>query len=225
MSSGPGVFISFEGPDGSGKSTQVRLLARALARLGYDCVCASEPGGTSIGRRIREIILDTRSAGMHGVTEFLLYAADRAEDVNETILPAIGTGKVVLADRFVDSSLAYQGHGLGMDLESVIAVNDIATGGLRPDLTLLLDIDAAAGVARAKGRSNGDRIEARVLEFHERVRAAYHGMAQREPARFRTVDVGGKGVDQVHREVLAIVAGFLEERKSRRAWVNADAHS
>lgn len=150
MQSSPGVFISFEGPDGGGKSTQVRLLARALARLGYDCVCSAEPGGTSIGRKIREIILDTRSAGMSGVTEFLLYAADRAQDVHETIVPAISAGKIVLADRFVDSSLAYQGHGLCMNMQSVRAVNDIATGGLRPDLTLLLDIDAALGVARAR---------------------------------------------------------------------------
>ena len=132
MPSGWGVFISFEGPDGSGKSTQVRKLAEALSRLGYDVATASEPGGTAIGRRIREIILDTRSAGLHGVTEFLLFAADRAQDVHEVILPALRAGRVVLADRFVDSSLAYQAHGLGMDLDSVLSANRIATDGLRP---------------------------------------------------------------------------------------------
>lgn len=235
MSSGPGVFISFEGPDGGGKSTQVRLLACALARLGYDCVCSFEPGGTPIGRRIREIVLDTKTCGMHGVTEFLLYAADRAQDVHEVIIPAIDEGKVVLADRFVDSSLAYQGHGLCMDIQSVRAVNEIATGGLRPDLTVLLDIDAALGVARARGRGKGrssdsgdgdcggDRIEIRMLEFHERVRAAYHEMAEREPARFRRIDVTEKSIEQVHQEVLAIVSRFLEKRGFGK--VNSNAHS
>ena len=200
MPSGWGVFISFEGPDGSGKSTQVRKLAEALSRLGYDVATASEPGGTAIGRRIREIILDTRSAGLHGVTEFLLFAADRAQDVHEVILPALRAGRVVLADRFVDSSLAYQAHGLGMDLDSVLSANRIATDGLRPDLTLLLDIDVAEGVARAKGRSHGDRIEERMLEFHQRVRDAYHQMAAAEPDRFRVIDVTGKPAESVHEE-------------------------
>ena len=139
------------------------------------------------------------------MTEFLLFAADRAQDVHEVILPALRAGRVVLADRFVDSSLAYQAHGLGMDLDSVLSANRIATDGLRPDLTLLLDIDVAEGVARAKGRSHGDRIEERMLEFHQRVRDAYHQMAAAEPDRFRVIDVTGKPAESVHEEVLAQV--------------------
>jgi len=136
-----GVFITLEGPDGCGKSTQSRMLCDALETAGYDVVRTFEPGGTAIGRRIREIILDTKSGGMCGITEFLLYAADRAQDVHEVIMPALAAGRIVIGDRFFDSSIAYQGYGLGMDVEAVRAVNAIATRGLIPDLTVLLDID------------------------------------------------------------------------------------
>lgn len=213
MQTAPGVFISFEGPDGSGKSTQIELLAAALAARGYEVVTTFEPGGTSIGRRIREIILDNKSAGMCGITEFLLYAADRAQDVYEMIRPAIAAGKIVLGDRFVDSSIAYQGHGLGMDMNAVLSANAIATGGLLPDLTLVLDIDAAEGVARAIGRSECDRIEARKLEFHERVRRAYHNIAAEQPTRVRVLDVAGKNIGMVHEEICAEVLAFLEVRR------------
>ncbi len=204
-----GVFITLEGPDGCGKSTQSRLLADALANLGYDVVRTFEPGGTGIGRRIRDIILDTKSSGMCGITEFLLYAADRAQDVHEVILPALAAGRIVIGDRFFDSSIAYQGYGLGINVEAVRAVNRIATRGLVPDLTVLLDIDAALGVARATGGRDADRIERRELEFHTAVRRAYLQMAEGEPCRFRVVGVGGHSIEQVHAAVCREVFEFL----------------
>lgn len=209
-----GVFITLEGPDGCGKSTQSSMLGDALAAAGYDVVRTFEPGGTAIGRRIREIILDTRSSGMCGITEFLLYAADRAQDVHEVIIPALAAGRIVIGDRFFDSSIAYQGYGLGMDVEAVRAVNAIATCGLVPDLTVLLDIDPAIGVARATGRRDADRIERRKLEFHESVRDAYLQMAASEPARFRVVGVGDRSIDQVHAAVCREVFEFLADRAS-----------
>ncbi|MEA4883414.1 MAG: dTMP kinase [Clostridia bacterium] len=207
-----GAFITLEGPDGGGKTTQAGLLARRLAAEGYDVVRTHEPGGTGIGQRIRDIILDTGSSGMCGTAEFLLYAADRAQDVAEVILPALARGQVVIAERFVDSSLAYQGYGLGMDIESVTVVNSIATGGLKPDLTVLLDVDPRIGVERVTGCRDADRIEARKIEFHGAVRAAYLSLASREPERFRVVCVARRRVDEVHEEIYASVARFLEDR-------------
>lgn len=207
-----GVFITLEGPDGCGKSTQSRLLADALASAGYDVVLTFEPGGTSIGHRVREMILDTKSSGMCGITEFLLYAADRAQDVHEVIMPALAAGRIVIGDRFFDSSIAYQGYGLGMDIEAVRAVNCIATRGLVPDLTVLLDIDPATGVARATGNRDADRIERRKLEFHAAVRRAYLQMAEGEPQRFRVVGVGDRSIDQVHVAVRRAVFEFLGPR-------------
>ena len=209
-----GVFITLEGPDGCGKSTQSRMLCDALAAAGYDVVRTFEPGGTAIGRRIREIILDTKSGGMCGITEFLLYAADRAQDVHEVIMPALAAGRIVIGDRFFDSSIAYQGYGLGMDVEAVRAVNAIATRGLIPDLTVLLDIDPATGVARATGGRDADRIERRKLAFHTSVRNAYLQMAANEPDRFRVVGVGDLSIDQVHAAVFREVTEFLTNRVS-----------
>lgn len=209
-----GVFITLEGPDGCGKSTQSRMLRDALATAGYDVVRTFEPGGTGIGRRIREIILDTKSSGMCGITEFLLYAADRAQDVHEVIMPALAAGRIVIGDRFFDSSIAYQGYGLGMDVEAVRAVNAIATRGLIPDLTVLLDIDPATGVARATGDRDADRIEQRKLEFHASVRNAYLQMAADEPGRFRVVGVGDRSIDQVHAAICRTVFEFLQARAS-----------
>ena len=207
-----GVFITLEGPDGCGKSTQSRMLRDALAAAGYDVVRTFEPGVRHAP--IREIILDTKSSGMCGITEFLLYAADRAQDVHEVIMPALAAGRIVIGDRFFDSSIAYQGYGLGMDVEAVRAVNAIATRGLIPDLTVLLDIDPATGVARATGDRDADRIEQRKLEFHASVRNAYLQMAADEPGRFRVVGVGDRSIDQIHAAIRRTVFEFLQARAS-----------
>lgn len=204
-----GIFITLEGPDGSGKSTQASLLADRLEAEGRKVTRTFEPGGTGIGKRLREIILDNRSAGMCGVTEFLLYAADRAQDVHEVIVPALRDGRIVVAERFVDSSIAYQGYGLGMDIDEVNAVNRIATRGLVPDLTLLLDIDPALGVRRATDCHEADRIEQRRLDFHTAVRNAYLMLAADEPERFRIIEAGGRSISEVHEEIYSAVKKFL----------------
>ena len=204
-----GIFITLEGPDGSGKSTQASLLASRLEAEGHNVTRTFEPGGTSTGKRLREIILDHRSAGMCGVTEFLLYAADCAQDVHEVIVPALRGGRIVVAERFVDSSIAYQGYGLGMDIDEVKAVNRIATRGLVPDLTLLLDIDPALGVRRATDCHEADRIEQRKLDFHMAVRNAYLMLAADEPERFRVIEVGERPISEVHEEIYDAVKKFL----------------
>jgi len=207
-----GVFITLEGPDGSGKSTQAGLLAERLESEGYPVTRTFEPGGTSMGKRLREIILDNKSTGMCGVAEFLLYAADRAQDVHEVIEPALEAGRIVVAERFVDSSIAYQGYGLGMDIDEVKQVNRIATRGLVPDLTLLLDIDPAIGVRRATDCHEADRIEQRELDFHVSVREAYLMMAAAEPERFTIIETGGRCVLEVHEEIYTAVTKLLETR-------------
>jgi dTMP kinase len=205
-----GIFITLEGPDGSGKSTQADLLAGRLEAEGLKVTRTFEPGGTGIGKRLREIILDNRSVGMCGITEFLLYAADRAQDVHEVIVPALRGGRIVVAERFVDSSIAYQGHGLGMDIDEVKAVNHIATRGLVPDLTLLLDIDPALGVRRATDCHEADRIEQRRLDFHLAVREAYLMLAADEPERFTIIEVGNRSIPEVHEEIYNAVTKLLK---------------
>lgn len=213
------MFITFEGPDGCGKSTQSRLLAAKLEAMGYEVVLTREPGGTDIGRKIRQIILSHTSEGMSPVAEALLYAADRAQHVYESVMPALKAGAIVISDRFVDSSFAYQAVALNVGVDEVRAANDIATGGLKPDLTILLDVDPETGICRVKrAKAKGsqepgiDRIEARDLEYHERVRKAYLEMAAKEPSRIKVVDASRKDAEAVHAEVSSIVLQFLSSR-------------
>jgi dTMP kinase len=181
-----GVLIAFEGGEGSGKTTQARLISIWLRELGYDVVTTHEPGATKIGMRLRALLLDTSSTGMSPQAEALMYAADRAEHVASVIAPALDRGAVVITDRYVDSSLAYQGAGRNLSLEEISRFNWWATGGRTPDLTILLDMDPIAGLRR-RTRS-ADRLEAEPAEFHLRVRAGFLKLAHAEPGRYLVLD-------------------------------------
>jgi dTMP kinase len=182
----PGLLIAFEGGEGSGKTTQARLISIWLRELGYDVETTHEPGATKIGMRLRALLLDTAHAGLSPRAEALMYAADRAEHVASVIAPALERGAIVITDRYVDSSLAYQGAGRSLPLEEIAGFNSWATGGRVPDLTILLDMDPIAGLQR-RARS-ADRLEAEPAEFHQRVRAGFLALARAEPARYLVLD-------------------------------------
>ena len=188
-----GVFIALEGGEGAGKTTQARLLAIWLRDQGYDVVTTREPGATKIGMRLRAVLLDTAHAGLSARAETLLYAADRAEHVSSIILPALERGAVVVTDRYVDSSLAYQGAGRNQPTAEVVKVNQWATGGLMPDLTVLLDMPPANGLGR-RARS-ADRLEAEPLDFHERVRRGFLSLAREDPDRYLVLDASQRPED------------------------------
>jgi len=207
----PGLFLSFEGTDGSGKSTQMRLLVERLRSQGCTVVENQEPGATHIGRQIRRILLDPAHQEMAGMTELLLMFASRAQAAAEIILPALERGEVVVSDRFTDSTLAYQGEGRGIGFDTVMAAHKLALGELLPDLTICLTIDVEAGLGRAHKRnllSDGQDREARLdrqsLEFHRRVAEGYRKIARLEPERFRLVPGDGEPevvAERVWREV------------------------
>jgi dTMP kinase len=205
-----GVFITFEGIEGSGKSTQIALLAQYLWARGSPVTLTREPGGTAIGDRVRAILLDPNHKTLDPKAELLLYAAARAQHLQEVILPALKTGGVVLCDRFSDATAAYQGYGRSLDLDMISALDRIVTGGMQPDLTLLLDIDAVDGLDRARGRNrsrgldNEARFENEEVAFHERVRAGYRALAKQQPGRIRVVDAS-RPVDFVQADIRKIV--------------------
>ena len=187
----PGAFLSMEGLDGSGKGTQLEKLRDTLDRYGFEVVMTREPGGTPIGEKIREILLDRENAGMADVTEALLYAASRAQHVREKILPAVAEGKVVLCDRFLDSSVAYQGGGRQLGIDEVLQINSLAVEGAMPDLTVFLDLDHRESLRRRCSASEPDRLEMEAENFHARVEDGYHQLVARDPDRFVVVDAGG----------------------------------
>ncbi|MEP7356745.1 MAG: dTMP kinase [Anaerolineales bacterium] len=184
-----GAFVTFEGPDGSGKSTQIHGLAEHLQALGQPVVLTREPGGTDISEKIREVLHDLRNRAMRPPTEILLYSAARAQLVAEVIRPALAQGAIVLCDRYSDSTMAYQGYGHGLDLDTLRRVTAFATGDLRPDLTLLFDLDPAEGLRRRQADGvEWNRLDDYDLAFHQRVRAGYHALAQAEPDRWVVLD-------------------------------------
>jgi len=180
-----GLFVTFEGSEGSGKSTQIRILAEFLREQGYGVVLTREPGGTPIGDQVRRILLDHANEKMHPRTEVLLFLASRAQHVEELIRPALKAGKIVLCDRYADSTLAYQGYGRGEDVDQLRRLIDYATGGLWPDLTFWLDLPVEEGLARL---NNKNRLDSEALAFHKRVREGYKRLAQAEPHRWVRID-------------------------------------
>jgi dTMP kinase len=182
------MFISFEGPDGSGKTTQLRRLAAWLTQQDRDVLTVREPGGTVLGESVRDILLHGRGSAMDARAELLLFCASRAQLVTESILPKLAAGGVVLCDRFADSTLAYQGYGRGLDLELLRAILDFATRGRWPDLTIYFDLDVEVALARRAADGEVNRLDAESIEFHRRVRAGYLALAQRDPDRWVTID-------------------------------------
>jgi dTMP kinase len=211
-----GTFITLEGIEGSGKSTQVQRLASNLRRRGLVVLTTREPGGCSIADAIRQILLHPASTALVPRAELLLYAAARAQHVSEVILPALDQGAVVLCDRFLDATIAYQGHGRGLDLGLIEQLNSVATGGLLPDLTLLLDMPAEEGLRRARQRNAGSsiqegRFEAEAIDFHRRVRTGYLQLA-RQHQRFCVIDASGTA-DQVSARIMETTQAFLTAKQ------------
>ena len=215
MGSRVGIFLSLEGGEGSGKTTQLRRVAEFLSARGRTVRTTREPGGTEVGGMIREILL-TRVSALATRAELALYLAARAQLVDEVIRPSLANGIDVICDRFADSSTAYQGGGRGLGAERVEAMNDWATSGIRPDLTLYFDVAAETGLARRSARGGGneklDRIEREPIEFHERVREAFRAIAQRAPDRFKIVPVEG-GEEQVWGRVQPMLEELLRTRR------------
>jgi dTMP kinase len=208
-----GLFLTFEGPDGSGKSTQLRILASRLREMGHDVLETAEPGGTAIGMQIRRVLLDAKNQELCPTAELLLNFASRAQNVDQCIVPALSKKQIVVCDRFTDSTLAYQGAGRGLGAEVVYEVDRIACRGLVPDLTLIVDIDTETGLARAHRRNReAEQVETRFDEqevsFHRKVRDAYHQIAHEEPRRIRLID-GGRAENEVAQDVWEAVRPLL----------------
>ncbi len=207
------MFITLEGPDGSGKTSQVARLAAFIQSQGRAVITTREPGGTAIGDQVRAVLFDLNNQGMHPRTEILLFQSSRAQLVQEVIRPALAAGKVVLCDRYANSTLAYQGYGHGVDLETLRRIVHFATGGLKPDLTLFLDIDAEEGLRRRNQGGDWNRLDAYDVEFHRRVRAGYQELIAAEPARWKVVDAA-RPQDAIAADLQAIVLERLSQSAS-----------
>ena len=203
------MFITLEGPEGSGKTSHIPHLVEYLREKGYIVFPTREPGGTSIGEQIREVIHDLKNVEMHPRTETLLYQAARSQIVEQVIKPRLADGEIVISDRYYDSTIAYQGYGHQQDLEQVRQLVKYATGGLVPDLTVLLDLDVEIGLGRKKKDNEWNRLDAYTVEFHQRVRKGYHEMVKAEPNRWVVVDADQKWAS-VQEELRKVIEGRLE---------------
>ncbi|HPR34269.1 MAG TPA: dTMP kinase [Anaerolineaceae bacterium] len=206
------MFITLEGPEGSGKSTQIKRLAKRLEAMGYPVITTREPGGTPISDQIRHVLVRMENKELHPRTEILLFLAARAQLVEQLIKPALQDGKIILCDRYGDSTLAYQGYGHGLDLEKLRQMLDFATDHLKPDLTILLDLDVKTGLMRKKAEDEWNRLDAYEVLFHERVRQGYLQLAREEPERWRIVDAS-QGIDAVQEDLFQIILDALKNNE------------
>ena len=206
-----GLFITFEGTDGAGKTTQIQRLTADLRQTGYDVCLTREPGGTPISEQIRDMLLNPDHSEMTATTELLLYAASRAQHVSEVIKPALEAGKVVISSRFADAMVVYQGYGRGLDLERINHLNRIATDGVTPDVTFVLDLPVEIGLQRVQNsRGELDRLEREKIEFHRRLREGYQILAKQEPQRLKIID-SQVNSEQVYAQIQAIIQPLLQQ--------------
>jgi dTMP kinase len=208
------MFITFEGPDGGGKTTQVAMTVEMLKARGHNVLLTREPGGTDIGNQIRHVLHDMKNQAMHPRTELLMYSASRAQIVEEVIKPQLAKGGLVICDRFFDSTYAYQGYGHGLDLKHLKQITEFATGGLKPDLTILLDIAPEDSLQRRlssldKG-GEWNRLDAMALDFHKRVRDGYHALVDAEPHRWVVINAA-QSVEKVQADILAVLDNMLNK--------------
>lgn len=216
-----GIFITFEGPDGAGKTTQLKKLAEELKKQGHDVLVTREPGGTAISDQIRSIILDPVNKEMVDQAEVLLYAASRAQHVHQLILPALAAGRIVLCDRFIDASVAYQAYGLGVDVDMVKAISRYASSGLQATRTYILDVPVEVSLARLHHRASGtgvnaqqlDRIEQKNVDYHSRVREGFHQIAADHPERVRVVNAN-RNEEEIAKDIWTDCNRLLEEHIS-----------
>lgn len=209
------MFITLEGSDGSGKTTQFRLLADYLREQGYDVITTREPGGTNIGEQVRDCLHDVRNKSMTSAAEVLLYSASRAQLVEEVIRPALAQNSIVVSDRYYDSTIAYQGYGRQLDIGALTGITEFATGGLKPDLTLLLEVDIMTGLSRREsGGVEMNRMDLQADAFYERVRVGYRTLVAAEPDRWVVIDANGS-IERVQADVRQYVEERLENRRKR----------
>lgn len=202
------ILISFEGIEGSGKTIQARLLYEYLCKKGHAAAITEEPGGTQIGLKIRDLLLSPEHQGMTSIAELMLYNASRAQLLREVILPALQRGAIVITDRFNDSTVAYQGYGRGVDLKFIDSIDRIVTSGLKPDITILLDLDVEIGLTRNRGANKADRLELEDIEFHKKVRDGYREIATNDPERIKLIDAS-KSIEEIHSKIVSIVMEFI----------------
>lgn len=208
-----GIFISFEGIEGTGKSTQARLLSEHLRAKGFSVTQTEEPGGTPISLKIRELLLSLDSKDMDPVTELLLYNASRVQHIKKVIAPALQRGDIVITDRFSDSTIAYQGYGRGISLELLDSLDVISTNRMRPDITLLLDLDVKTGLKRNREINKQDRLELEDIAFHQKVRDGFLALSAKEPERIKKIDCS-VSLENVHTAIIKIIDVFMEKRKT-----------